>query len=460
MNKLIDGRARARVGILISSLAFLIGAHHSGLTFKVPQNTWPAFQFSSTHEAVFNHPWLRKEWEANVGGKVNGGLSIVGTTLFVESFDDRIYAIDAMSGASKWSTRVNGTPMNTPIVVSGMVFVGTGTGRVLKGGPSQKRFLAGRKSGDTFYGISASTGHIVWQYHTRGENMPTAVLAYDGNRPEIVFANGNDRVYALNPSTGRVLWSKAIPGADFMTSLAIYHNVVFGTSGLDWSAFYNSWLDDNYEGMNRIEHSWSISPNGTFNWMAKLSNATDSPAAGDGAVAFEKISESFASPLKGLHPSIDYMLSSQFDTIQVADSKTGKLLWHFNSAPGGQTRIGSKIEVAAGLIVGNRLFQAMPLGQQYGAFNIRTGKRYWLIHTRAPVKMGAVLQGGVLYFGDTDGHFYLVRASDGAVLRIVRFPGIFTCAPPLIVGDTLFLTNGTRLFAIPVDQLANGEYSP
>ena len=54
---------------------------------------------------------------ALVGDKINGSFSVVGKTLYVESFDKHLYAIDYTTGKIRWSAPLSDIAMNSPIVV-------------------------------------------------------------------------------------------------------------------------------------------------------------------------------------------------------------------------------------------------------------------------------------------------------------------------------------------------------
>jgi hypothetical protein len=77
----------------------------------------------------------------------------------------------------------------------------------------------------------------------------------------------------------------------------------------------------------------------------------------------------------------------------------------------------------------------------------------WKIATAGPVKMSAVSYKGKIYFGDTTGNLYIVTASSGRVSKVLSYNKIFTTAPPLIVGKTLFIANDSIVRAIPLSEL-------
>jgi outer membrane protein assembly factor BamB len=117
-----------------------------------PTTVWPMYQYRSNHNAVFATPAWNVSWKASLDGKINGGLSIVDSTLYVENFAYFINAFDATTGALKWKSRIGYTAMNAPIVGDGLAIVGTGESSVLHDAPYTP--VLGRTEGDTIQAFS------------------------------------------------------------------------------------------------------------------------------------------------------------------------------------------------------------------------------------------------------------------------------------------------------------------
>jgi outer membrane protein assembly factor BamB len=58
---------------------------------------WPMYQYRPNHNAVFASNARAVSWTTRLGGKINGGLAFDRGTLFVESFDRRVSALDSRS---------------------------------------------------------------------------------------------------------------------------------------------------------------------------------------------------------------------------------------------------------------------------------------------------------------------------------------------------------------------------
>jgi outer membrane protein assembly factor BamB len=127
-----------------------------------------------------------KLWEFETGDKIWSTPAISGDTLFVGSFDKKLYALDTETGKEKWpSFETQGAIIATPLVYNGMVYIG-----------SFDRHL---------YALDAATGQKIWQFPTdEDENKPdnwfwATPVVYDNT---IYAPCLDDRVYALSADTG------------------------------------------------------------------------------------------------------------------------------------------------------------------------------------------------------------------------------------------------------------------
>ncbi len=80
-------------------------------------------------------PGFRQHWSFDTKAKINGGLAIVGNTLFLDTFGKEVIALDARTGKLIWRTGgLRNIIMSTPVVAEGLVFVGSGANDMLKMG--------------------------------------------------------------------------------------------------------------------------------------------------------------------------------------------------------------------------------------------------------------------------------------------------------------------------------------
>ena len=133
---------------------------------------WPTYLHDGQRSAanqtestlsVANAGHLVSLWSFKTGGVIASSPTIVGTTVYVGSWDGYEYALDAQTGGLKWKTFLGKTTMpscipstagvtSTATVLDGVVYVG--------GGDSN------------WYALDAGTGAILWNVPT-GDNSPT-----------------------------------------------------------------------------------------------------------------------------------------------------------------------------------------------------------------------------------------------------------------------------------------------
>lgn len=152
---------------------------------EVPSQSWTQYQYDAEGNAVFDAPNWSVSWRADIGKRSNGGISLVGSTAYIDSFDHCVYAFDAQTGQKRWRQKLPDVLMNTPLVVSGVVIVGTGTADILE--DSSTLWVMGKPTGDAIYGLDAKTGRVLWRFNTVGENMPTGVIVTVKNRSQFVY---------------------------------------------------------------------------------------------------------------------------------------------------------------------------------------------------------------------------------------------------------------------------------
>jgi|GEM_PF-751505 len=411
---------------------------------ELPTDLWPMYQYASDHNAAFNLPRWNVAWHATLGGRINGGLSIVGRMLYVESYDRRLYALDPLTGKELWRATLSNIAMNTPVVAAGLVYAGTGSSHVMS--DSEAGNLWGSPGGDSVYAFRNDSGAFAWRYETIGEDMPTGTIVAAGARPAFVFSNGDGNARALSAGTGELLWQQKMLGVSTMSSLAVDGSTVFGLSNAASTFVMNAYTAHQSVHLARRAWTWALnSGNGQFIWTSPYGNSDCSPALGEGNVLIE--GTQFGPP--GLFVT----------EVDALDAHTGVLRWKYSSGPGPAESTGTNELATAGLYDGGLFFDSLQFVDQFAAFDASTGRVVWRIHTQGPVKMSAVEKDGYLYFGDVRGYLYVVHARDGKMLALTKFPEFFAAAPPVIVGGTLFVVNNATVYALRLADLQRGLIS-
>lgn len=458
---------RALAGALIVAAIGTIGSA-SEPSRALPMDTWRMYQFAPDHNAVFDSPDWDVSWTLDlskgcaapgsacfstytyVPAEINGGLSIVGTTIYVESYDQKVHAIDARSGSELWAAPMANIAMNAPLVANGIVIAGSGGAsayRPIAGG----KLVFGRPQGDGIYAFDAHSGALVWRYDTAGSNMPTGALTDDAT-PAFVFTNGDFQVHALHVSGGTPRWIVPIQGAGVMSSLAERDGVIYGSTGYGLASAVIQKAFAKRDAESLAHHGWTWAmreSDGALLWSSPYGRGFGSPVVADGVVFEEStVSRSWTDAK---------IWSSE---IVALDATSGALLWRYVGKAGVAGSRATNDDAIGGTYDDGILYQTLPYGSTFAAFDGRSGRVLWQIPTTAPVKMSPVVAGGLVYFGDTSGVFYVLRAGDGAVERTYTFPSIFTTTPPVIVGHTIFVANGSTLYALRLRDVQSGNLAP
>ncbi len=423
--------ARFCCSLLTLLLAGCATAPQPAPLHNVPaSDAWLQYQSTPSHNAVLDRRNFAAQWSTDTGAKINGGLAIVGDTVFVDTFAGDVLALDVRSGTVRWRSHLDNVVMSTPVVASGLVIVGTGDNGGMAGADSgfvyapnassDHDLFWGRDGGDRIVALDAATGTLRWQYKTPGEDMPSPVITGGA----LVFANGDGNAYGVSLRTGEAIWRTSLHGIATMASATIAggNAIVSICKNFD-NAFATIALDPK---------------TGTERWRSPFGNCDASPA-----VSGERI---FVSSVDSAVTSSGY---GGRTVVAALDAKSGRTLWSFRTrSPGLYTSVGSSERAIAGTVVDNTLFQALPTDDAFAAFDISTGRVRWIVRTMAPVKMSAVVARRSVYFGDTAGLLYRLEEQTGRVIATKIFNNAFTTSPPVIVGDTLIVSNGASVVAL------------
>ncbi len=130
--------------------------------------------------------------------------AVVGGVVYVGSFDSKVYALNASSGAFIWSYTTGGAVSSSPAVVGGVVYVGSTEGNV--------------------YALNATDGVKLWSYTTSYYIVESSPAVVGG----VVYVGAYDHnVYALNAASGAKLWNYTTGGIVYLSSPAVVGGVVY-----------------------------------------------------------------------------------------------------------------------------------------------------------------------------------------------------------------------------------------
>ncbi len=390
------------------------------------------YQLVPDHNAVIRRPEFRTEWEFDAGAQINGGLAIVEDTLIVDTLAGDLIALDARDGSLLWHAHANNALMSSPVIKSGVVFVGTGTNQRMSGVAASSAYFPssnddptwGRPEGDAEIAFDMTTGKMIWRRATRGEDMPSPAIL----NGTLVFANGDLHAYGLDWSSGLIRWRKPTGGVSTMASATVSaKTVLLSVCGKRFQACAT--MD-----VNPVV--------GSQYWRANYGSSDSSPAVSN------DLKEVFVSGVESVSP---FRVHVGRAVVAALSQKTGSVIWEYDSENAGPySEVGSSERAVAGTYNAGTLYQAIPTEDRLIAFDGRSGSIKWAVKTAGPVKMSPVVDFGHVYFGDSAGVFYNVDAANGALLTTRLFKQPFSTSPPIIVGSTIIIADSSKVLAFPI----------
>ena len=166
-----------------------------------------------------------RRWSRALDGFVTfSSPAVDGTTLFIESSDNRLQAIDGRTGIEVWGHDIGYVVGSSPTIDNGTVYIGTAggsvkaldtrTGReilnVSTGAPVRRPvvwtniLIAGTTVGD-LVALNITDGAMIW-YRARNGTVSTGPVVVNGT----VFYGIEDIVYAIDARTGLTLWEQRV----------------------------------------------------------------------------------------------------------------------------------------------------------------------------------------------------------------------------------------------------------
>ena len=317
---------------------------------------------------AFNAPDGKIKWSTNVfAGSLNLGFNssptLVNGVIYVGSPPGKVVALDAATGSVKWTSPLGGYSdffFCSPLVINDMLYIG---------------------HSNSFYGINAANGNIVWSFST-----PVGSIAnqFDESSPcfnnGVVYANcvddPNEGLYGFDAVTGKLL-TKYLSSFDDATvvSPCVYHNYIYTAfTGNATSLLFKYYVDN-----PGLSGSYTI-----------LATGTSSPTIFNGNIYIG---------------SSDYVYS-------YADSlPSGPYRWRFEAT--------SAVSSSSPVADSNNVYIGSIKGVIY-AINDSTGAKQW--EYQVADKDGSfgpttspTLANGVIYYGSISG-LYALNAKTGKLI--------------------------------------------
>jgi outer membrane protein assembly factor BamB len=206
--------------LVSSALAMALTGLHAGISHAsgvgVTAANWSQAGYDAQHTCVnpnehilnsSNVFSLSLDWTYAASSDVSNGEAVVNGIVYVTSYGGVLYALDAQTGALKWSYATGSSmQLDTPAVAGGLVYFGT--------------------LDDNVYALDALTGVLKWRYNTGGAIYDSPTIA--NGVLYIGAATSTHTLFALDAKSGALKWSftPASGYGNFSTPM-VYNSMVY-----------------------------------------------------------------------------------------------------------------------------------------------------------------------------------------------------------------------------------------
>lgn len=342
---------------------------------------WPMFRGDPSLSGLASGslpPKLEKLWEFKTTGPVKSSAAIVGSSVFVGSLDQNLYALDLKTGQKRWAFKTEGGIESSPLVLDGRVYVG-----------SEDSHL---------YALDASSGKLLWKYQTGDKILggPNWVASPKGNEKWILAGSYDFKLYCFEAVTGRSNW--VFESSNYINGTPAVANgrTVFG--GCDAMVHVISLADGSvvkqFEAGAYIAASAALS--GRYAYVGHYENeflcfdlekGTNIWSYRDRAFPY------FSSPALTEQRVI---VGGRDKRLHCLDRKTGEAAWVFSTR--------GKVD-SSPVVVGDKIVVGSDDGFLY-LVDLATGKELWSYEVGRPIGSSPAVVDGRVIVGGEDGSVY------------------------------------------------------
>ncbi len=164
-------------------------------------------------------------WRFRGSGPLETSPLVIGRTIYVGSWDHKLYAINIYTGKVRWTFTADHEVNSSPAYSGGKVYFGTDGGSV--------------------YAVDGRTGKQVWRaqslprFGRREYFYPTPTIAYG----RVYIGNTDGTLYAFGARTGRLLWARQA-GTYIYTAAAVWKQRVYVGTYDGWFKAFNAATGD------------------------------------------------------------------------------------------------------------------------------------------------------------------------------------------------------------------------
>jgi outer membrane protein assembly factor BamB/tRNA A-37 threonylcarbamoyl transferase component Bud32 len=315
------------------------------------------------------------KWKFKCEDEVRSSPRMAENVIFVGSYDNNLYAVNAEDGTFIWKFPAEGGIASTACIHEDLVLVGSEDSKL--------------------YAISRQLGTPKWTCTTRGCIRSSAQVAYGH-----CFVGSDDgSLYAVNVQTGRVVWQFQSAGPIRSTPLVKDEMIYIGSDdgyvyALDLRSGGAKWK---YNTNRRVTSSATVDENLLFIGSADGHLYGINARSGWPVWRFRTRGPVLSTPavVNGL-----VYISSTDGYVYAVEANTGRERWKFDA--------GSAV-TSSPTIAKDVLYVGSNSGIVY-ALHAQKGERLWQYITGGPVPSSPLVTQGVVYIGSTDHYVYALPA--------------------------------------------------
>ena len=317
---------------------------------------------------------IKPVWTFECEDEIRGAPTFDSGSVYVGSYDNNLYSLDASSGTFNWKYPTEGGVVTRPVVADGQVIFGSEDSRL--------------------YSASARTGKVSWSFATEGPIRSSPCLA-EGH---IFFGSDDGYIYAVNILSTRAVWRYDTGGVVRSSPVYVNDQLYFGTELGDF---------------------FCMNLRGQTKWRFKSKRAvTCTPLVMKGSVYFTSLN----STLYALDAKAGWALwrfrmgkgsasspcftenmivaGSADGYIYCVDATNAREVWRFQTSH----------QVSGSPIMYKDLVYCGSADGNLYCLEYRTGRLRWKFNTGGPITSSPTVYNDILYVGSSDHIMYALMA--------------------------------------------------
>jgi len=345
--------------------ALIMAGRKTGLLNRMP----------SVPSVVVPVDGVRPLWVFKVEDEIRGSPVVEHGSVFVGSYDNNLYVVNADTGAFEWKFATDGGIVTRPVIADDLVLFGSEDGKL--------------------YAVSSRTGKQAWTFTAEAPIRSSPVVA----EGYIFFGADDGYLYAINLISNRMFWRyKTDSGAVRSSPIVFGDQIFFGTELGDFICLNMSGQVKWRSKAKRAIISSSVLSQSTifYTSLDSMLYAVDAKSGyaiwrfrmGKGSVSTPCIAE-------------NYVIAGSADGfIYCVDAGSSREIW--------RSRTDNQVS-GSPIIHKDSVYCGSADGTLY-CLEYRTGRQRWKFGTDGAITSSPIVYNDVLYVGSTDHTLYALAA--------------------------------------------------